>query len=326
MAQQIINTGNTANDGTGESLRNAFTAVNENFSEIYAAGPVDSNVVISGNTINVTGINNNLVLAANGVGNIQANSTIVPSMDAVYDIGTANVRFDTVYSTYFVGNGSLLTGIAGGGGTSIINGNSNVSVAANSNVSISVGGVSNIAVFTPANIVVKANIIPTANVTYNLGSPTAAFNDLYLSNNSLFLGNASISANSTSIVFVNESGQTSVISGAGTFTPYGNANVAANLAVFGSNPISTSGNITGGNVLGGANVNATTFTGTTVSVSANVTGGNLQATGNIYIGNTVFTRTLTVGTRTTPVTVPLASNNTFNVGLRGGGNVAVYTT
>ena len=47
MAQQIINTGNTANDGTGESLRNAFTAVNENFSEIYAAGPVDSNVVIS---------------------------------------------------------------------------------------------------------------------------------------------------------------------------------------------------------------------------------------------------------------------------------------
>ena len=113
MAQQIINTGNTTNDGTGESLRDAFTAVNDNFSEIYAAGPVDSNVVISGNTIGVIGTNNNLVLAGNGIGNIQANSTIVPSINAVYDIGAANAQFDTVYSTYFSGNGSLLTGVTG---------------------------------------------------------------------------------------------------------------------------------------------------------------------------------------------------------------------
>ena len=72
---------------------------------------------------------------------------------------------------------------------------------------------------------------------------------------------------------------------------YGNANVVANLAALGSNPISTTGNITSGNILGGANVNATTHTGTTVSVSANVTGGNLltagliSATGNITSGN-----------------------------------------
>ena len=101
MAQQIINVGASANDGTGEPLRDAFQSVNENFSEIYAAGPVDSNVVISGNTIGVLGTNNNLVLAGNGIGNIQANSTIVPSIDAVYDIGAANAQFDTIYSTYF---------------------------------------------------------------------------------------------------------------------------------------------------------------------------------------------------------------------------------
>ena len=51
MAQQIIDIGAAANDGTGEPLRDAFTAVNENFTEIYTAGPVGSNVVISGNTI-----------------------------------------------------------------------------------------------------------------------------------------------------------------------------------------------------------------------------------------------------------------------------------
>jgi hypothetical protein len=43
--------------------------------------------------------------------------------------------------------------------------------------------------------------------------------------------------------------------------------------------VSAAGNVTGGNVLGGANVNATTHTGTTVSVSGNITGGNLVTSG-----------------------------------------------
>ena len=172
MAQQIIDIGAAANDGTGEPLRDAFNAVNENFTEIYAAGPVGSNVVISGNTITVTGTNNNLVLAANGIGNIQAHSTIMPSIDAVSDIG--------------------------------------------------------------------APTRPIANIK---------------------------------------------------------------------------GNLIGGNIT----------TAGLISAAGNVTGGNLLATGNIYIGNTVFTRTLTVGTRTTPVTVPLASNNSFNV-LSRTGNVLIYTT
>ena len=85
MAQQIIDTGAAANDGTGEPLRDAFDAVNDNFTEIYAAGPVGSNVVIANNVISVNGLNSTLVLAANGLGNIQANSSIMPSIDAVYD-------------------------------------------------------------------------------------------------------------------------------------------------------------------------------------------------------------------------------------------------
>jgi hypothetical protein len=35
MARQTINTGATANDGTGDSLRNAGTKINQNFQEIY---------------------------------------------------------------------------------------------------------------------------------------------------------------------------------------------------------------------------------------------------------------------------------------------------
>ena len=233
MAQQIIDTGAAANDGTGEPLRDAFDAVNDNFTEIYAAGPVGSNVVIANNVISVNGLNSNLVLAANGIGNIQANSSIMPSIDAVYDIGSTTKRIDTVYASYFVGNGSLLTGIAGGSGngTAIANGTSNVAVrSSGGNVTIGIGGTGNVAVF------------------YNNG-------------------------------------------------------------------VTLSGNLQAANILS---------TGL-VSASGNVTGGNINATGNIYIGNTVFTRTLTVCTRTTPVSVPLSSNNSFNV-LTRTGNVVVYTT
>ena len=36
MAQQSINIGTTANDGTGETIRSAFDKTNDNFTELYA--------------------------------------------------------------------------------------------------------------------------------------------------------------------------------------------------------------------------------------------------------------------------------------------------
>ena len=36
MAQQSINIGTTANDGTGETVRSAFDKTNDNFTELYA--------------------------------------------------------------------------------------------------------------------------------------------------------------------------------------------------------------------------------------------------------------------------------------------------
>ena len=59
-----------------------------------------------------------------------------------------------------------------------------------------------------ANIIVSAtssitttssiggNLLPTANVTYDLGSSTARWKDIYLSNNTIYLGNTAVSANS----------------------------------------------------------------------------------------------------------------------------------
>jgi len=106
--------------------------------------------------------------------------------------------------------------------------------------------------------------------------------------NILTVGVISATGNIAGNFFIGNGSQLTGIAGGSS---YGNANVVANLAALGSNPVSTTGNITGGNVLGGANVNATTHTGTTVSVTGNITGGNVLGGANVnattHTGTTV---------------------------------------
>jgi hypothetical protein len=79
--------------------------------------------------------------------------------------------------------------------------------------------------------------------------------------------------------------------------------------------VSATGNIQGGNILGGANVNATLLSGTTVSVTGNIDSGNLRttglvsATGNITGGN--LSGTSIVGTLTTAAQTNITSVGTL---------------
>jgi len=184
MSQQIIDIGAAPNDGTGEPLRQAFEAVNDNFTEVYTAGPVGSNIQIANNTITTTTTNTNIVLKPNGIGVIQANASILPSVSNVYDIGSNSLRFDTIYAGYFVGNGSLLTGISGGSGNgqAIVNGTSNVAItAANGNVTIGISGTGNVVTVSQTSLFVNgviatprtlsANIAVEANVSAMMISP-----------------------------------------------------------------------------------------------------------------------------------------------------------
>ena len=184
MTQQIIDIGAAANDGTGEPLRDAFNAVNENFTQIWTSGPVNSNIQIANNTITTTTTNTNIVLKPNGIGTIQANAAIIPSIDNVYDLGSTALRFDTVYAGYFVGNGSLLTGISGGSGNgqAIVNGNSNVAISTSGgNVTIGINGTGNVVTVSQTSLFVNgviatprtlsANVVVQANVSAMMISP-----------------------------------------------------------------------------------------------------------------------------------------------------------
>jgi hypothetical protein len=96
MAQQTINIGATANDGTGDQLRTAFDKVNDNFIEVYTelGGTSLSNVKISGNTISTDDTNGNLTLDPNGSGTIiLANATTASSTLTVTGATTVNGGF-----------------------------------------------------------------------------------------------------------------------------------------------------------------------------------------------------------------------------------------
>ena len=142
---------------------------------------------------------------------------------------------------------------------------------------------------TGGNILTGGLISATGNITANVGS--------------FFIGNGSQLT--------------------GIAASYGNANVVANLAALGSNPVSTTGNVTGGNLLTGGLISATsTITGTShlgsvVSVTGNVTGGNIltggviSSTGNITGGN--ISATNHTGT-TVSVTGNITAANFFGNG------------
>ena len=70
MAQQTLNIGSTANDGTGDTLRVAMDKVNDNFNEIYASPLFNADIVISGNEIRANRSNDDLVFKPSGTGSI----------------------------------------------------------------------------------------------------------------------------------------------------------------------------------------------------------------------------------------------------------------
>ena len=53
MAQQTINIGTSANDGTGDPLRTAFGKVNDNFTELYSDDAGDVGSIIAGTGVAV---------------------------------------------------------------------------------------------------------------------------------------------------------------------------------------------------------------------------------------------------------------------------------
>jgi len=301
MAQQIINVGATPNDGAGDPIRTAFTKCNNNFGQLYSrvqvtpptsligqigdeagmyaydstyfyycfadydgssviwaqvtqVGNISTNQLSSGNSnVVISGAGGNVVMGINGVPNA-----------AVFTATTANLVGNVVAGGYFIGDGSLLTGLPQ------TYANANVTAYAESGWA--------------------GNIIPAGNAVYNLGSATNQFRDLYLSNSSLYLGNVQLTTTGTQLQV---NGNTVITTG----TPItGNISVTGNIT---GNNVNATNNLTVSNTANISNISSTglssltTVTATTVSATGNITGGNVNTAGVVAAGNLSIAGTVT---------------------------------
>jgi hypothetical protein len=124
---------------------------------------------------NVSGQVGNALVAGTVYTNAQPNITSTGTLASlsvsgnanIGNIGTAGIVSATgnITAPFFIGNGSQLTGITVAAGSTIVNGNSNVTVAANSDVSISVAGTSNVVVVTGTQVNVAGNLSASGNIT-----------------------------------------------------------------------------------------------------------------------------------------------------------------
>ena len=96
----VINIGAIPNDGTGDPLRTAFNDVNLNFANVFASGPVGSNIQIANNSILTLNTNGNLVLNPNGIGVVQANAHVVPDQTRIRNLGSSTLLWNTTYTQY----------------------------------------------------------------------------------------------------------------------------------------------------------------------------------------------------------------------------------
>jgi hypothetical protein len=352
---KIINGGGTANasqlvNGNSNVVvypnGNVAISVNGTSNVMVFSNPnaFTGNVVASGNVSAGNVLSNNYFYANGEPFSGGANYTNANVANFLADLGsnaistTANISAD-----YFIGNGSLLTGINSNysnanvaaylptntsdiGASNITAAGSITADAVSASVlsgtlsSASQPNITGLGTLTGLNIDgnITGDLLPSANVTYDLGSATQAWRSLYISGNTLYIANEQMAVDSASglwsftsagdqinlgidSVFANSISANYVLgNGAfltGVVTDYGNANVADFLADLGANAVSTAGNVTAGYFVGnGALLSGITTNYSNANVEAylptytgNLNPDTVTATGNItatyFVGN-----------------------------------------
>ena len=336
MAKQTVNIGVTANDNTGDPLRTAFDKLNDNFDEVYAAGPVGTNIQVSDNTIASTNTNGNIDLDPAGTGKVlingpmdangvvSLNSTvtgnITPTANVTYNIGSDTSAYDEIHGNVLHVGSLILREVntqleifrADDSTNAILSGNSTTagSVLNNGNTVVSLTQNGPITFF--ANNYQDGNATVTVINSGNITSPAVVATGS-VTGDSLTDGTATINSGAiTGVTTLTASGN---ISG-------GNVNAtgfAGNLLTAAQPNVTSLGTLTSldvaGNVTGGNLVTSADVTTATVTASGNVTGGNLVTsadvtTATVTASGTVTANNATVTNDTQTATVTFSGDST----------------
>ena len=202
---------------------------------------------VSATTVSASG-NITTAGAVSATGNVSSAAWVLSGTGGSFNGPVYSTLFSTtgnITGDYFIGNGSLLTGLPAG--SNISNGTSNINIAvSNGNATVNIGGTANVAVFATTGEYVTGVVSATGNVT---------------------------GSNITTPGFVSASGNI-----AATGWVFGNTGGSFNGPVY-STLVSATGNVTGGNLLttGQASVTGNLTAGNIITVGSTINNTNAWA-------------------------------------------------
>jgi hypothetical protein len=280
--------------------------------------------------------NNGVELVANTANNISINANVTVGNIIATNIGNiATINLDGNLSNILYGNGVFASAPAGGG-----YGNSNVAtflasygsntMTTTGNVSVGniIGNGQALTGLAGANV---SGFVPNANVA-NTAFAVAASNVSGLGN----IATINLDGNLSNILYGN-----GVFASAPAGGTYGDSNVVTLLASYGSNTISTTGNVSVGNIIGngqaltgltGANVSgqvgnalvaSTVYTNAQPNITSVGTLTSLSVTGNANVGNLDTTTAIITTGNITTINSGLLQNGNSNITITSNGNVSI---
>jgi len=305
-------------------LRSAYTISGQDIT--FSEAPANGSLIEVTTQMGVTSGSGNLTVRNYTADGVQTDYTVSAGVNATNILVTENGLVQTPTTDYTVTGSTLTFTTAPGYNVKIQIRELGVAVAtitpvgSNTQVLFNDGGsFGNSAQFTfnktsntlsVNNISVTGNIVPTANVTYNLGNSTNRFKDLFLSGNTIDLGGAQI--------------KTDVTSGAIAFVPpatVAEPNPTA-LVISSTGGISTATTTNGVLTANAINVAAATGTLSSPRYITMHTTGNISAstgTSRYYPPGNVNINNVSASLSTAPT-----ANMTFQL-CKNGSNVAAFT-
>lgn len=215
----------------------------------------------TGNAFGTISANGTSVVANSATGTVtfSTGNNIVITGNAATDTITFAVRDNPSFSQTVSATGNITGG--------------NITTAGKANIgTLEVTGLTTLG----GNTTITGHLLPSANVLYDIGSPTQRWRSLYVGANTIDIGGATISADlgTGSLILTGPDGAEFILSG----TSITNSLGAFGFVEIGSNTDSTSTTSGALQVLGGAGITGNIFAGGIIDVAGN----------SIYLGNLVL--------------------------------------
>ena len=328
-AGKLSGNGNAISSLTGANVTGEVSFANTANSVAVA------NVVGIGNiaTVNLDGNVSNL-LTGNGtfvtISTVSANANYANFAGEAFSVSASNI-VGTVNLANFATTANAVAGANVSGEVA------NATYALSANVANTAGtvttnaqpNITSVGILT--GLTVAGDILPNANVTYNLGSPTQRWKDLFISGNTIDLNGSTITSDANGITLTNPLGGSYTVIGTGASNTASIVNGNSSLVVNPNSNVSVS--ITGtSNVVvisidgllvnGNGNITGNLVTGGTIVANANITGANLITSNGIYANTANITANLTSGNASLG---NLATANYVNVSQEINGNIANFS-